>query len=282
MPYTLRKVRNKSCYRVVNKKTGQVKARCATRKNAEKQMRLLRALEHNPGFRKSFRRRSGGGGDEEEDKIKEILGLQRSLFLESKPDVLLFTINIGEEEVIQKLGRLEFKRFVFVDPDDKTSFQKDGYNLELYDDEGNIEQFSMFKEERFNALLNGKKILWKNITVSTPTGNFQSLLKNFTLESKPYLEYYYKNMYSEGDVSHQHQHKTWWGSSSKQLRTKTYCTDNNFNVLHRSRSGRCFSLNTQPVECYGPDIYNVGVNLTHHLYEHGQKAPNPFKNCKRY
>ena len=58
MPYTMRKVPNKSCYRVVNKKTGQVKARCSTKKNAEKQMRLLRALEYNPKFRKSLRRES--------------------------------------------------------------------------------------------------------------------------------------------------------------------------------------------------------------------------------
>ena len=76
MPYTLRKVRNKSCYRVVNKKTGQVKARCATRKNAEKQMRLLRALEHNPGFRKSFRRRSGGDADDEISHQHKIWGIR--------------------------------------------------------------------------------------------------------------------------------------------------------------------------------------------------------------
>ena len=56
----MRKVRNKSCYRVSkkvreNKKTGKtakrrVFAKCATRKNAVKQMRLLRALEFNSDF----------------------------------------------------------------------------------------------------------------------------------------------------------------------------------------------------------------------------------------
>jgi hypothetical protein len=129
MPYTLRKVRNKSCYRVVNKKTGQVKARCATRKNAEKQMRLLRALEYNPEFRKSLRRRSGGG--HEEDKIYEILELQRSLFLENKPDVLLFTIKPHNGEVIQQLGRLKFHIF---------DRNVDGYSVELYGHDGKIER----------------------------------------------------------------------------------------------------------------------------------------------
>jgi hypothetical protein len=53
----MRKVRNKSCYRVskkvrANKKTSKrrVFAKCATRKNAVKQMRLLRALEFNKDF----------------------------------------------------------------------------------------------------------------------------------------------------------------------------------------------------------------------------------------
>jgi len=60
MPYTMRKVSNKPCYRVVNNKTGKVKARCSTKKNAMKQMRLLRALENNPKFRKTMRRMGGG------------------------------------------------------------------------------------------------------------------------------------------------------------------------------------------------------------------------------
>jgi hypothetical protein len=50
MPYTLRKVRGKSCYRVKNKDNGRVFASCATRKNAVKQMRLLRAIQFNKKF----------------------------------------------------------------------------------------------------------------------------------------------------------------------------------------------------------------------------------------
>lgn len=51
MPYATRKVRNKSCYRVYNRRTKRVFAKCTTKTRANKQMRLLRALENNPKFR---------------------------------------------------------------------------------------------------------------------------------------------------------------------------------------------------------------------------------------
>lgn len=50
MPYTIRKVNKKPCYRVYNKKSKKVFAKCSTRKNAQKQLRLLRALEFNKNF----------------------------------------------------------------------------------------------------------------------------------------------------------------------------------------------------------------------------------------
>ena len=50
MPYTYRKVRGKSCYRVYNKKTKKTFAKCATKENALKQIRLLRAVENNKNF----------------------------------------------------------------------------------------------------------------------------------------------------------------------------------------------------------------------------------------
>ena len=56
MPYTMRKVPGKNCYRVSKKykqskkRTRKIFAKCATRKNAIKQMRLLRALEYNKNF----------------------------------------------------------------------------------------------------------------------------------------------------------------------------------------------------------------------------------------
>jgi hypothetical protein len=50
MPYRIRKVPNKACYRVSNKKTKKVFAKCSSKKNAEKQLRLLRAIENNKNF----------------------------------------------------------------------------------------------------------------------------------------------------------------------------------------------------------------------------------------
>ena len=50
MPYTMRRVRKKGCYRVMNKKTRRVFARCTTKKNAERQLRLLRAIQYNKDF----------------------------------------------------------------------------------------------------------------------------------------------------------------------------------------------------------------------------------------
>ena len=55
MPYYTRKVRNKPCYRVSNKKTKRVFAKCSTKKRANKQMRLLRALQYNPKFREKLK-----------------------------------------------------------------------------------------------------------------------------------------------------------------------------------------------------------------------------------
>lgn len=57
MPYYTRKVRNKPCYRVSNRKTKRVFAKCTTKKRAVKQMRLLRALEVNPKFREKLNKR---------------------------------------------------------------------------------------------------------------------------------------------------------------------------------------------------------------------------------
>ena len=50
MPYKSRKMRGKPCYRVYNKKSKKVFAKCTTPENAEKQLRLLRALQYNKNF----------------------------------------------------------------------------------------------------------------------------------------------------------------------------------------------------------------------------------------
>lgn len=50
MPYDTRKVRGKNCFKVYNKKTKKVYSRCATKENAQKQIRLLRAIDNNKNF----------------------------------------------------------------------------------------------------------------------------------------------------------------------------------------------------------------------------------------
>jgi len=50
MPYIMKKVNNKKCYRVTNKKTKKVFSKCTSKKNATRQMRLLRAIENNKNF----------------------------------------------------------------------------------------------------------------------------------------------------------------------------------------------------------------------------------------
>ena len=50
MPYIMKKVNKKKCYRISNKKTKKVFAKCSSKKNATRQLRLLRAIENNKDF----------------------------------------------------------------------------------------------------------------------------------------------------------------------------------------------------------------------------------------
>jgi hypothetical protein len=51
MPYKTIKVKGKyNCYRVINTQTKKAFSKCSTRKNATRQMRLLRALQFNKNF----------------------------------------------------------------------------------------------------------------------------------------------------------------------------------------------------------------------------------------
>ena len=50
MPYTIRKVRGKRCFKLYNRKTKRVFSKCASKKNVTKQLRLLRAIEYNKNF----------------------------------------------------------------------------------------------------------------------------------------------------------------------------------------------------------------------------------------
>jgi len=50
MPYRTRKVPNKNCYRVYNRKSKKTFSKCTSKQNAIKQLRLLRAVEFNKNF----------------------------------------------------------------------------------------------------------------------------------------------------------------------------------------------------------------------------------------
>ena len=58
MPYTIRKVRNKDCYKVVNKINDRIYAKCSTLENAKKQKRLLDAIDHSFKPKRSVKKRS--------------------------------------------------------------------------------------------------------------------------------------------------------------------------------------------------------------------------------
>ena len=47
MPYKLRKIPNQDCYRVYNRRTKRVFAKCSSLVNARRQMRLLNAIEYS-------------------------------------------------------------------------------------------------------------------------------------------------------------------------------------------------------------------------------------------
>ena len=46
MPYKIRKIPNKNCFRVYNPQTKRIFSKCSTLKNANKQIKLLRSI-HN-------------------------------------------------------------------------------------------------------------------------------------------------------------------------------------------------------------------------------------------
>lgn len=50
MPFKIRKMPNQPCYEVYKPKTGRKYAKCTTMKKARKQIALLNAIEHTPGF----------------------------------------------------------------------------------------------------------------------------------------------------------------------------------------------------------------------------------------
>lgn len=50
MPYEIKGPNGEGKYEVVNKDTGAIKAKHATKEDAERQVRLLHAVENDPGW----------------------------------------------------------------------------------------------------------------------------------------------------------------------------------------------------------------------------------------
>ena len=55
MPYTIRKVNKKNCYRVKNTHNKRVMAKCTTLTKAKRQKRLLNGIHYNKSFAKKVR-----------------------------------------------------------------------------------------------------------------------------------------------------------------------------------------------------------------------------------
>lgn len=51
MPYATRKVRNRRCFKVYNRKSKRVFSKCTSKSKAKRQIKLLRAIENNKSFR---------------------------------------------------------------------------------------------------------------------------------------------------------------------------------------------------------------------------------------
>ena len=50
MPYTLRKLKNKNCYKVYNRNSRKLFSNCTTKEKAMSQIRLLQAIQYNKDF----------------------------------------------------------------------------------------------------------------------------------------------------------------------------------------------------------------------------------------
>ena len=71
MPYSIRKVPKKNCYKLMNRNTKRVFSKCTTKENAKKQFKLLTAIKYNPNFVPRGRVRNNnsvGGGTRKKRK----------------------------------------------------------------------------------------------------------------------------------------------------------------------------------------------------------------------
>jgi len=75
MPYTVRKMPKRNCYKVFNKNTKKVFAKCTSRVKSQKQLRLLRGIKYNQKFRDKLKRvtkKNIGGQNEKKNTKKQI------------------------------------------------------------------------------------------------------------------------------------------------------------------------------------------------------------------
>lgn len=116
MPYIIKKKQN--CYSVVNENTGKIYSFCSTKENAQKQKKLLNAIDH--GF---IPRQIGGGNSFDKLPIEQILALIKNL--EIKELVKICSINKRYSKICKKYSKEIFKNILDkfkVDYNDKTNF----------------------------------------------------------------------------------------------------------------------------------------------------------------
>jgi hypothetical protein len=72
MPYKMRKIINKPCYKVYNTKTKRIFSKCSSFYNAKRQIKLLSAIRYNKSFVKTPRLNSQSLDRKNEKKNKNI------------------------------------------------------------------------------------------------------------------------------------------------------------------------------------------------------------------
>ena len=74
MPYAVRKMPKRNCFKVFNKNTKKVFAKCTSRVKSQKQLRLLRGIKYNPKFRDKLKRvtKKNIGGQNEKKKMQKL------------------------------------------------------------------------------------------------------------------------------------------------------------------------------------------------------------------
>lgn len=88
MPYKIRKVNKRRCYSVKNLKKKKTFSKCTTRKNAQKQIRLLRALQFNKNFKPNERRRTSKGGTKPNKNKTVKIKMDKKTIAEEKKQII--------------------------------------------------------------------------------------------------------------------------------------------------------------------------------------------------